>query len=200
MWIRKHLSVISISGQTIRMDCSKNCPYKTSCEEALSQIRVCSHHTQNNSSYIHSLSLYRTHISGSSQLKDCVYQVQRQINSPIIKQTERKMLVILMSERVQSLSVTVAAVSLSLSCVYIVAEGETLEEVARLASGLIRSCWQQWVTETPQQHNTILITSIIHTDTHLPVYPQAQIHTLTQHCSLTLSSSNLGLYLACPDQ
>jgi len=131
------LSVISISGQTIRMDCSKNCLYKTSCEEALSQIRVCSQHTQNNSSYIHSLSLYRTHISGSSQLKDCVYQVQRQINSPmyIIKQTERKMLVILMS-----LSVTVAAVSLSLSCVYIVAEGETLEEVVRLASGLIRSC------------------------------------------------------------
>ncbi len=58
----------------------------------------------------------------------------------IIKQTERKMLVILMSERVPSLSVTVAAVSLSLLCVYIVAEGETLEEVVRLASGLIRSC------------------------------------------------------------
>lgn len=47
---------------------------------------------------------------------------------------------ILMSERVQSLSVTVAAVSLSLSCVYSVAEGETLEEVVRLASVLIRSC------------------------------------------------------------
>lgn len=48
--------------------------------------------------------------------------------------------VILMSESVQSLSVTVAAVSLSLSCVYSVAEGETLEEVVRLASVLIRSC------------------------------------------------------------
>lgn len=48
--------------------------------------------------------------------------------------------VILMSERVQSLLDAVTSVSLSLSCMYSVTEGETLEEVVGLASVLILSC------------------------------------------------------------